>query len=253
MPFEYISTDEAIASDGLRMVVVGNVPSPWGEAAKGIFHVKNISWKAVRLEYDNPAFDAWAKQQTGPVAIHNDEAPLSGWREILEFAERIAPEPSLIASDADAMFSLCEELVGENGLGWARRLQLVEAGLTGKGGFMEPVAKYIGQKYGYTPEGGAASSARVHELLGQITDRLKAQKAMGSPYLMAQSLSAADIYLATVLALLSPLPEEQCDMKSTTRAAFSTMDESTEAALDPIILAHRDYVYENHLELPLSL
>lgn len=253
MPFEYISTDQAIAADGLRMVVVGNVPSPWGEAAKGIFHIKNMSWKAVRLEYDNPAFDAWAKQQTAPVAIYDDEPPRSGWREILEFAEQLAPEPSLIASNADAMFGLCEELVGENGLGWARRLQLVEAGLTGQGGFMEPVAKYIGHKYGYTPDAGAASSARVHELLEQIADRLKAQKALGSPYLLGQSLSAADIYCATVLALISPLPEDQCDMKSTTRAAFSTLDEATQAALDPIILAHRDYVYETHLELPLSL
>ncbi|MEL6414432.1 MAG: hypothetical protein AAFQ15_05785 [Pseudomonadota bacterium] len=253
MSFEYISTDEAIASDGLRMVVVGNVPSPWGEAAKGILHIKNIPWKAVRLEYDNPAFDAWAKQQTGPVAIYNDDPPRSGWREILEFAEQLAPEPSLIASNAEAMFGLCEDLVGENGLGWARRLQLVEAGLTGQGGFMEPVAKYIGQKYGYTPEAGAAASARVHELLGQIADRLMAQKALGSQYLLGQSLSAADVYLATVLAILSPLPEAQCQMKSTTRAAFSTLDEATTAALDPIILAHRDFMYETHLELPLSL
>ena len=172
MPFEYISTDEAIASDGLRMVVVGNVPSPWGEAAKGIFHVKRIAWKAVRLEYDNPAFDAWAKQQTGPVAIYNNDTPLSGWREILEFAEQVAPEPSLIASDAYAMFGLCHDLVGENGLGWARRLQLVEMGLKGQGGFLEPVAKYIGHKYGYTPETGTASSARVHDLLGQIADQI---------------------------------------------------------------------------------
>ena len=253
MPFEYISTDEAIASDGLRMVVVGNVPSPWGEAAKGIFHIKSIPWKAVRLEYDNPAFDAWAKQQTAPVALYNDEAPRSGWREILEFAEQIAPEPSLITGDADAMFALCNDLVGENGLGWARRLQLVEAGLTGKGGFLEPVAKYIGAKYGYTPEKGAASSARVHELLEQIADRLKAQKALGSQYLLGQSLSAADVYCATVMALISPLPEAQCQMKPTTRAACSTLDDATKAALDPIILAHRDLIYEKHLELPLSL
>ena len=33
MPFDYVSTEEAIARDGLRMVVVGGIPSPWGEAA----------------------------------------------------------------------------------------------------------------------------------------------------------------------------------------------------------------------------
>ena len=34
MPVTYLSTEPAIARPGLRMVVVGNVPSPWGEAAK---------------------------------------------------------------------------------------------------------------------------------------------------------------------------------------------------------------------------
>ena len=180
MPFEYISTEEAIAANGLRMVVVSNVPSPWGEAAKGIFHIKSIAWKAVRLIYDNPAFDAWAKDQTAPIAIYNDEPPRSGWRDILEFAERLSPTPSLIARDAEAMFARCHDLVGENGLGWARRLQLVEAGLKGEGGFLESVAKYIGHKYGYTPETGASSTARVHELLAHLADRLKAQEAAGS-------------------------------------------------------------------------
>ncbi len=36
MPFAYVSVEEAAQRPGLRMVVVGNVPSPWGEAAKGI-------------------------------------------------------------------------------------------------------------------------------------------------------------------------------------------------------------------------
>ncbi len=43
MTFPYISVEEARARSGLRMVVVGNVPSPWGEAAKGILHIKSSS------------------------------------------------------------------------------------------------------------------------------------------------------------------------------------------------------------------
>ena len=42
MPFAYVSVEEAIQRRGVRMVVVGNVPSPWGEAAKGILHIKGI-------------------------------------------------------------------------------------------------------------------------------------------------------------------------------------------------------------------
>src|SRR5262249_41629081 len=44
MPFEYVSVDEAMKRRGLRMVVVGDVPSPWSEAAKGILHIKGIEW-----------------------------------------------------------------------------------------------------------------------------------------------------------------------------------------------------------------
>jgi hypothetical protein len=36
------------------------VPSPWGEAAKGILHVKNIEWTAVRLVYDSEPLKEWA-------------------------------------------------------------------------------------------------------------------------------------------------------------------------------------------------
>lgn len=39
MPIEYVDFEEAREHGGLRMVVVTGVPSPWGEAAKGIlFH-----------------------------------------------------------------------------------------------------------------------------------------------------------------------------------------------------------------------
>ena len=53
MTFQYVSVEEAIGRRGLRMVVVGGVPSPWGEAAKGILHINGIDWAAVRLVYDS--------------------------------------------------------------------------------------------------------------------------------------------------------------------------------------------------------
>jgi hypothetical protein len=37
------------------------------------------------------------------------------------------------------------------------------------------------------------------------------------------------------------------------RAAFEARDSATENALDPILIEHRDFVYEEYLELPLSL
>src|SRR5262247_1569991 len=83
MTFPYVSVDEAIKRSGVRMVVVGGVPSPWGEAAKGILHVKKIEWAAVRLVYDSEPLKEWAGQRSGPILVYNNERPRAGWAEIL--------------------------------------------------------------------------------------------------------------------------------------------------------------------------
>lgn len=256
MTFKYVSAEEAMRLGGLRMVVVGGVPSPWGEAAKGILHIKGIEWVAVRLAYDNEALKEWAGQRTGPVAIYEKERPRHGWAEILLLAERLAPLPSLLPADAAAralVFGLSHEICGEEGLGWSRRLQLVHAGLRNVGGFPERVSTYLGKKYGYSPEAGAASDHRVAELLGMLAARLRAQHQSGSRYYVGNALTATDVYSATVMAMFDPLPPEQCRMEPATRAAFETRDARTEAALDPLLLEHRDMMYREHLELPLSL
>ena len=49
MTFQYVSVDEAIKRSGLRMVVVGGVPSPWGEAAKGILHIKGVDPEVLKV------------------------------------------------------------------------------------------------------------------------------------------------------------------------------------------------------------
>jgi hypothetical protein len=82
---------------------------------------------------------------------------------------------------------------------------------------------------------------------------MKAQQAAGSRYLVGHSLTAADIYSATFLAMFGPLAPEYCDMDPHTRAAFETLDAPTRTALDPILFQHRDMLYAEHLGLPLSL
>jgi glutathione S-transferase len=256
MPFEYVSVDEAIARRGLRMVVVGGIPSPWGEAAKGILHIKGIDWTAVRLVYDSEPLKEWAGQRSGPVAIYDDERPRAGWAEILLLAERLAPTPSLLPQDAGERalaFGLAHEICGEDGLGWARRLQLIHAGLQGAGGFAPRAAGYLAKKYGHSPEAGRAAGARVVALLGMLAARLKAQKQAGSLFYVGNSLSAVDVYSATFMALLSPLPQAQCAMDAGSRAALETLDAATAAALDPMLLEHRDMMYRERLVLPLSL
>jgi hypothetical protein len=256
MAFDYVGVDEAIGRKGLRMVVVGGVPSAWGEAAKGIFHIKGIDWAAVRLDYENEALKTWAGQRTGPIAMYENDKPRSGWAEILLLAERLAPKPSLLPVDATEralVFGLAHELCGESGLAWARRLQLVHSGLAGEGGFPASVSKYLGKKYGYAPEEGANACGRVCELLNMLSARLHAQRKAGHAYLVGASVSAADVYCATVMGMFAPLPQAQCAMDPSTRVAFETLNDQTRTALDPILFEHRDMMYDRHLEQPLSL
>jgi len=240
----------------MRMVVVGQVPSPWGEAAKAFFHLKRIDFAAVRLVYDSDALKAWARELSGPVVIYDDEAPRSGWAEILMLAERLAPAPALLPMTPDARgraLLLADKFCGRDGLGWNRRLQLVHAGHSGIGGFNPRIAGYLGGKYGYDAARAPASDARVLELLGELSAVLRAQRDAGHSYYLGDTLTAVDIYSAAFMALFKPLPDAQCAMHPGVRAALEWLDAPTAAALDPILLEHRDLVYQRHLELPLSL
>ncbi len=256
MTFEYIGIEEAIARDGLRMVVVGGVPSSWGEAAKGFFHIKRIPWFATRLVYDSEAPAAWAGGAlSAPIVALDDEPRISGWQEILMLAERLAPEPALLPAstvDRERALELSGKFCEPNGLGWMRRLQVVHAGLAKIGGFSERVAGYLGKKYGYTPDVGAEAGARTRELLDVFGSILRARRAAGSDYYL-DAMSAVDVYSATFMAMFRPLPEADCPMNAGIRAAFEWLDAETAAAIDPILFEHRDRMYARHLELPLSL
>jgi glutathione S-transferase len=256
MSFQYVPVEQAISSRGLRMVVVGNVPSPWGEAAKGIFHIKRVPFTAVRLVYDNDTLKKWAGQLTGPVAVFDDEAPRSGWAEILMLAERLAPTPALLPLEPNARgraLSIADKICSPGGLAWMRRLQSVHGGLAKTGGFSERIAGYLGKKYGYDPALAESYGLRVRQLLGELAGALREQRAAGKPYYLGDTLSAADVYSATCMGIFKPLPEAQCRMDPAIRASLEYLDPETAAALDPVLLEHRDMMYSRHLELPLSL
>ena len=254
MAFRYVEFEEAKAASGLRMIVVGGVPSPWGEAAKGLLHVKGIDWLATRLRYDDKTMREWSATLSAPVAVLNEDAPVAISRDIALLAERIAPSPPLLPDEhRDDILAFIDEIAGEGGLGWDRRVHLVEASLNGEAGFPEQVAQYLAAKYGHSAEVAARAGAKVIDRLGALAARLRAQEAAGSGYYFGAGLTAADVYSAAFMALFDPLPEDQCAMNPATRGAFSLLDEPTRAALDPVLLAHRDRIYRDHLALPLAL
>jgi glutathione S-transferase len=253
---EFVSVAEAQQRAGLRVVMVGTVPSPWGEAAKGILHHKKIPYVAARLGKEGPAVKEWTGHDSAPIVVYEDEAPRTGWAEILLLAERLSPNPRLIPADPGdraLLFGLSHEICGEDGLGWSRRLSAVHSSLTGGAGFSGPVAEYLGAKYGYRRDNGEAAGRRVVELLHMFAGRIETQRQKGSRYLIGGALTAADIHLATFMVLFAPLSNDLCATPEMFRAAFTAMDDATRAALDPLLLEHRDEIYEKHLELPLTL
>ena len=210
MPVDYVDFEDAPAMDGLHMVVVSGVPSPWGEAAKGILHGKEIPWKAVRLGAADDDLASWTGERSGLVAMYEGEGPRSGWAPILFLAERLAPNPALLPADPAAraqLLGLAHEICGEEGLGWARRLQGVHAGLNGEVGFPAWVVKHLAGKYGYVSDQGARYQRRVIDLLSMLSGVLRAQSGSGRRFYVGDTLSAVDLYGATFMALFKQLPQ----------------------------------------------
>ncbi len=149
------------------------------------------------------------------------------------------------------MFGLGHELAGELGLGWCRRLMLVDFLL--RHAPQLPVGPYLARRYGYTPEAAAAAPARVAAILRALSAQLAAQRAQGRRWLVGDALCALDVWWAAFAALLDPLPPELCPIPPEVRATYVVQDPVVRAALDPALLAHRDLVYREHLELPVRL
>jgi glutathione S-transferase len=252
---EWIEIEAARGLPGLRLVLTAGVPGPWGESAKNILHVKRIPYARVRQVpgESEAALRAWTAQTSAPVAIWEDERPRSSWVEILYLAERLAPEPALLPADPSArvtMFGLCHEVAGDLGFGWQRRLMLLHPALeAGAGG----LPALLAGKYGYTPEAGKAAPSRSAEILRTLAAQLHAQRERGSRFFVGDTLSALDLYWAAFAAMVDPLPPEQCPMNDGMRAAYTLGDPEVRAAADPILIEHRDFVYERYLELPLEL
>jgi glutathione S-transferase len=257
---QYVEVEQAIAMPGLRVVLSPGVPGPWSEAAKGILHVKKLQYVKVRQNVggENVPLLKWTAQTTAPVFIYNDERPRSTWIDQLYLAERLGPEPPLIPAGIEQrmqMFGLSNELCGENGFGWSRRLMMLHATLSNPE--TNEAAKkgttYLANKYGYDPHQAEAAPAHVAHILAVLTQQLESQRQRGSRFLIGDQLSALDIYWACFAALIQPLPDELCRMSPGFRRMYVCTDATVMAATSPRLLAHRDFIYHDYLELPVDL
>lgn len=249
-PTTFVDLETARAARGLRLVLAAGIPSPWSEAAKGIFRVKDVPFVAVRLMPTDKEVRQWTRTRNSPVALHDDEPARTGWADILELAERLAPSRSLVPSKPSErvrMFGLAHEVVGEGGLAWSSRLVSIAEGIATDGarGFPPFIGKYLGDRYGFAPERLDAAKDRVREGLDLLVAELG-----DKPYYMGDALTALDIYSAAVMNVFEPPPDELCPIIPPVRHAFESM-KGVFVDVPPVLIAHRERMYERHLERPI--
>ena len=237
---------------GLRLVLTAYPGPPWTEAAKAVFHVKRIPYVPVAQQpmVTNDALQAWTGHNNAPIAVYDDERPRTGWAELLALAERLTPEPRLMPADLEdrvRFFGLANEICGEDGLGWNRRLLMI-ARLYERGA--GPVADYLAQRYQYDEPAARRAPDRIREIVYALRAQLRAQHARGRRFLIGDSLSALDLYWSAFAALLDPLPADLCPMPDYLRAMY-TYDGDLRDEIGEL-LAHRDRIYRDHLELPVD-
>ncbi|AKV00911.1 hypothetical protein AKJ09_07574 [Labilithrix luteola] len=251
---QFVDLETAKAASGLRLVVAGGFPSPWSVAAKAIFQVKKVPFVAVRYRAPGTEICAWTGTYNAPAALYDAEPVRSGWAEILELGERLAPEMPLVPSHPEArarMFGYGHELMGEGGLLWSMRQYAIDAGLASSGekGFPLVASKYLAPRYGWAEGCGPRARARFHEGLAVLDGLLRS----GKPWLLGDTFTALDIYAASAMAVIAPLPEKDCAMLPPLRQTFEWLRGDTGNAITPALLAHRARVHEMHMPLPLDV
>jgi glutathione S-transferase len=236
--------------------MVKGVPSPWGQAAKAIFEIKGLDYVAAPWLGGEPNANivAWAGEASAPIVAWASEKPVHRWIDILYLAERLAPKPMLIPTDATQraiMIGLSHEICGEMGIGWNRRLQLFAPAFAS--GSPPAGVSRMGGKYGYNEIDAKTAGERVAASLGALATQLKSQYARGVKYFVGDALSALDIYWTAFANLLDPLPKEQCPMSDGLRRNFTATDPAIKAALDPMLLEHRSRIFRDHFRDPMEL
>jgi len=255
---KYLKVAEARNLPGLRLVLTAHMPGPWGEAAKAVLGARKVEFVPVEqlaMEKNDELF-AWTGMRNAPIAVYDDEPPQSTWHEILLLAERLGTGPSLIPDDpldrALAM-GFSTEICGPDGFGWNRRLEMM-----GRSNIRNPSqsTQYDMQRmtrsYGVNSETIARAPVRMIQIMTALGRQLHKQHAAGSKYLIGNRLSAPDLHWATFSLFVSPLPPEKCAMPDFMRSNYTDLTPELAAALDPILLGHRDFICDRHITLPLD-
>ncbi|MEE2892532.1 MAG: hypothetical protein VX766_10380 [Pseudomonadota bacterium] len=256
---QFVSLDEAAAmTTGTRVTFVPGVPALYAEALKNICYVKQVP--LVRALHPLMGVDKetgkdrqarlyeLTSQTSLPTMFHDEERPRNVWSEQLALAERIgaADSPKLLPDDFEQrveILGLCAVVLGEDGLVWNMRI-LMDS----------PLAR----KYGYSEAASAAAAAKIAEILRLLDQRLAAQAQRGSRFLVGDSISAVDVYWATMSMAVAPPPPEIMPVTKQNQGMlrFFAMNGQIPAiaeALSDRIGEHQRYILTTYCEAPAVL
>ena len=255
---KYVTAAEARNLPGLRLVLTAHMPGPWGEAAKAVLSVRQVKYVPVEqkaMEANDDLY-AWTGVRNAPVAVFDNEPPQTTWLEILLLAERLGTGPSLLPSDPierALVLGFSTEICGADGFGWSRRLELMGRSSTRNppsSGTFDMVR--MTRSYGVTPETIARAPSRMISIMKGLATQLHRQQAAGSDYLVGKQLSACDLYWSCFAGFVSPLTPADCPMPDFMRENYTHLTPELAAALDPVLLRHRDLIYRRHIGLPMD-
>jgi glutathione S-transferase len=249
---DYIDVPTAKSSDGLRLILNAGVPGPWSEAAKALFVHHGVAFLPVaqKAGQANEDLVAWTGHRNAPVALWRDEPPRTRWLELVMLAEQLGEGTSLLPEERAFRIQALgwtHEIAGELGFGWCAR-QLIFAAWASQLSAAERKANRMFTAYDFEAFDAEDMQLRATAFL---SDFARALDASSGPYLMGEKFGVADLYWAYFSNLLSPMEAARNPMSPTSRLSYEIP--STHLLNYPaVLLKHRDYMFERHLQCPLD-
>lgn len=256
---EFITLESAAEmTTGTRITFVPGVQAMYAEALKNICFVKNI--EVIRVLHPLMGIDKetgedrqkklyeLTSQTSLPTMLHDTERPRNVWIEQLALAEEIGDKdsPVLIPDNfalRSKMFGLCAIVLAEDGLVWNMRILSDN-----------PLAR----KYGYSEAASSEAPRKISEAIRLIDSQLKKQESKGSSYLIGDSISALDIYWATMSMTVSPVSLEIMPATQQNQGMLKMFE--AVSSIPPIkdsvtqrIRQHQEYILTKYCETPAVL
>ena len=141
------------------------------------------------------------------------------------------------------MFGLCAIVLAEDGIVWNMRILNDN-----------PLAR----KYGYSEAASSDALSKIADGITLLDSRLEAQAELGSLYLVGDTLTAADIYWATMSMALVPAPPEIIPRTQQNKGLLALFEQNSKvpaiaAALTERIEYHQRYILKTYCETPAVL